>query len=54
MKCLTLALAIIAITLLSCNNKKEQTAIMKYPETVKVDTVDNYFGEPVADPYRCL
>ncbi|GAB4312010.1 MAG: prolyl oligopeptidase family serine peptidase [Bacteroidales bacterium] len=25
-----------------------------YPETRKVDTVDDYFGTPVADPYRWL
>jgi prolyl oligopeptidase len=44
----------VVITFLSCNKQKEQTANMKYPETVKVDTVDNYFGEQVADPYRWL
>jgi prolyl oligopeptidase len=27
---------------------------LKYPSTKKVDTVDTYFGEPVADPYRWL
>lgn len=26
----------------------------KYPATMKVDTVDNYFGEQVKDPYRWL
>ncbi len=26
----------------------------KYPDTKKVDTVDTYFGETVADPYRWL
>lgn len=26
----------------------------KYPETARVDTVDNYFGEEVKDPYRWL
>jgi len=32
----------------SCNHK------IKYPVTKKVDTVDNYFGTKVADPYRWL
>ena len=27
---------------------------LKYPETRKVDTVDNYFGTNVPDPYRWL
>ncbi len=27
---------------------------MEYPPTKKVDQVDEYFGEPVADPYRWL
>src|SRR4051812_44538849 len=54
MKFQTLALAFTVMTLISCNKQKEQTAIMKYPETAKVDTVDNYFGEHVADPYRWL
>jgi prolyl oligopeptidase len=40
---------------LACStNKKEETTGMKYPETKKVDTVDTYFGEQVADPYRWL
>jgi prolyl oligopeptidase len=41
--------------LFSCddNSKKEQTAL-NYPETKKVDTVSNYFGTDVNDPYRWL
>jgi prolyl oligopeptidase len=39
---------------LACSTKKEETTSMKYPETKKVDTVDTYFGEQVADPYRWL
>ncbi len=31
-----------------------KTITVKYPETKKVDTVDTYFGEAVADPYRWL
>ncbi|MCL4123253.1 UNVERIFIED_CONTAM: hypothetical protein GTU68_051982 [Idotea baltica] len=35
------------------NNAIEQTAL-SYPETKKVDTVTNYFGTDVKDPYRWL
>jgi prolyl oligopeptidase len=35
-------------------SKKEESAVNKYPETKKVDSVDTYFGETVADPYRWL
>lgn len=35
-------------------SKKEESAVNKYPETKKVDSVDTYFGENVADPYRWL
>lgn len=39
----------------SCGSEvsKESTALM-YPETKKVDTVANYFGTEVPDPYRWL
>ena len=33
-----------------CPNKKK----INYPETAKVDQVDEYFGVQVADPYRWL
>ncbi|HKO79994.1 MAG TPA: hypothetical protein VJU78_06335, partial [Chitinophagaceae bacterium] len=29
-------------------------AQLKYPETKKVDTITNYHGEQVTDPYRWL
>jgi prolyl oligopeptidase len=35
-------------------SKKEESAVNQYPETKKVDSVDTYFGEAVADPYRWL
>jgi prolyl oligopeptidase len=40
----------------SCKNEdqKNMATALKYPSTKKVDTVDTYFGEPVADPYRWL
>lgn len=54
MKILTLlAVCFIAAALSSCGSK-EQTAKFNYPTTAKVDTVDNYFGTDVQDPYRWL
>ncbi|MBE7641244.1 prolyl oligopeptidase family serine peptidase [Salegentibacter sp. BLCTC] len=45
------ALAVLA----SCNNSKSEKEItLNYPETKKVDTVTDYFGTEVKDPYRWL
>ncbi|MDR5591305.1 prolyl oligopeptidase family serine peptidase [Christiangramia sp. SM2212] len=47
----------IAAGLLSaCNDddKKTETTALNYPETKKVDTVTDYFGTKVKDPYRWL
>lgn len=41
------------VMLTSCNQKKNAVEV-KYPETKKCDTVDNYFGTAVPDPYRWL
>jgi len=39
----------------SCKNSEApKTAKLKYPTTKKVDTVTNYFGTNVKDPYRWL
>lgn len=49
--------AAIAVTslMMSCQNKEQNDiATLNYPETKKVDTVDVYFGNEVADPYRWL
>jgi len=46
-----------ALVLLGCNNNnisKNQTNTVTYPNTKKVDTVTNYFGTQVKDPYRWL
>ena len=46
-----------AITLVGCNNtqtSKKETIAVTYPSTKKVDTVTNYFGTDVKDPYRWL
>jgi len=40
--------------LVSCNKSNENMNAIRYPETAKVDTVDNYFGTEVKDPYRWL
>ncbi|HER10149.1 MAG TPA: S9 family peptidase [Bacteroides sp.] len=41
---------ILFLSVMSCTQR--QTFV--YPETAKVDTVDNYFGTAVPDPYRWL
>ena len=49
-------LILIALLIMSCKTEKkveEQTAL-SYPETKKVDTVTNYFGTDVKDPFRWL
>ncbi len=46
-----------ALVLIGCNNStisKNQTKTVTYPNTKKVDTVTNYFGTQVKDPYRWL
>ncbi len=55
MKKLLLITALLSI-FVSCKNesKKVKPITVNYPETKKVDTVDNYFGENVSDPYRWL
>jgi prolyl oligopeptidase len=42
------------VLMISCNKASEKISAMNYPETVKVDTADKYFGEEVKDPYRWL
>lgn len=55
MKKLLLIAALLSI-FASCKNESEKVKpiTVNYPETKKVDTVDNYFGEDVPDPYRWL
>jgi len=48
---------ITALVLVGCNNSnisKKQSNTVTYPKTKKVDTVTNYFGTQVKDPYRWL
>ncbi len=49
-KLTTLLILTLLLIISSCENK---TAI-KYPETNKIEVVDNYFGVDVTDPYRWL
>ena len=53
-KCL-LSIAVLSI-FVSCKNETEpmKAITVYYPETKKVDTINSYFGESVADPYRWL
>jgi prolyl oligopeptidase len=55
-------LPIIVLSLLACQENKQEEKekntqkeiTLNYPETKKVDTVNNYFGTEVKDPYRWL
>ena len=45
----------IGVFMFSCKNSDApKTAKLKYPATKKVDTITNYFGTNVKDPYRWL
>ena len=47
-------LALLCIMSCKDNSKPVNDIAVIYPETKKVDTVDNYFGTEVKDPYRWL
>ena len=49
-------LTLICILMISCKNSESDKNIttLKYPATKKVDTVTNYFGTAIKDPYRWL
>lgn len=50
-----LVLSMVGIFAISCSNSNpDKASNLTYPETKKVDTVTDYFGEKVADPYRWL
>jgi prolyl oligopeptidase len=40
--------------IMSCSNQPKPETISTYPVSAKVDTIDNYFGEAVPDPYRWM
>ena len=54
MKYKCLSLLIITLVIISCSAPKQEEANLIYPPSTKVDTVDNYFGTDVPDPYRWL
>ena len=47
---------IFTLAIFACKEESETKDVIavNYPETKKVDTVDNYFGNEVKDPYRWL
>ncbi len=48
--------SLLVLAFLGCKEetKKEEDMSLKYPETKKIETIDNYFGEEINDPYRWL
>ncbi len=48
----------LAFLVISCSSKKteieETKMVLKYPETKKINQIDNYFGTSISDPYRWL
>ncbi|HRI78624.1 MAG TPA: prolyl oligopeptidase family serine peptidase [Cyclobacteriaceae bacterium] len=49
-----LSLIVLAVLVISCSEKKTEAINTVYPATKKVDTIDNYFGVKINDPYRWL
>ena len=52
-----IVLSLFALSFFACKQEKkpaEKIILMKYPETKKDNTTDNYFGTAIADPYRWL
>ncbi|QPH37924.1 prolyl oligopeptidase family serine peptidase [Pedobacter endophyticus] len=52
-----LLIGLFALSFFACNREKhaaEKITLMKYPDTKKDSTKDNYFGTTIADPYRWL
>ncbi|MCM8569720.1 prolyl oligopeptidase family serine peptidase [Gramella jeungdoensis] len=53
-KMITMILAASALIACDDESKKTESIALNYPETKKVDTVTDYFGTKVKDPYRWL
>ena len=51
-----LLITVIGLFIISCKNSESEKNIVKlsYPTTKQVDTITNYFGTEVKDPYRWL
>ncbi|SDW12507.1 prolyl oligopeptidase [Lutibacter oricola] len=47
-------LTLVGVLMVACNSDSKKIVDLKYPTTKKVDTVTNYFGTDVKDPYRWL
>lgn len=45
---------LLASMIMSCSTPPKPEVISQYPVSAKVDTVDNYFGAAVPDPYRWM
>lgn len=43
-----------SVSLIAGQAMAQQQQTITYPESQKVDTIDNYHGTPIADPYRWL
>ncbi len=55
MRSMSLIITIVFVAILaSCSNPSKPEVVSNYPVSVKVDTVDTYFGVEVADPYRWM
>ena len=54
MRNIWILLLLILITFSCKNSEQKDTIAVNYPTTKKADTVDNYFGTAVNDPYRWL
>jgi prolyl oligopeptidase len=54
MKNVGIILLLVLINISCKNSEQKDTITVNYPMTKKVDTVDNYFGTSVSDPYRWL
>jgi len=54
MKNISLLAAVVLFAACQENTKQREPITVNYPTTKKVNTVDNYFGNEVPDPYRWL
>jgi len=54
MKNIGLLAALVLFAACQETTKKREPIAVNYPTTKKVDTVNNYFGTEVPDPYRWL
>ena len=51
----SIILSFLVLAVVACKEEiKKEPIVVTYPETKKVDTVTNYFGTEVKDPYRWL